>query len=285
MNPTPTQPPAIAEGYLVERWISRQDASGIAYAEYWNDKAAEAKKDWNVLDKGFGEMEAMLAVEGFAEDIRRCRQALEDWTGNPLGGQGIDLAAGCLWAVPVLFESPGISHLHCLEYSEHRLLMLGPRVLSHYGISRDRVTLVYGSFYELQLTSQSLDFVLLASAFHHADNPARLLGEIHRVLKPGGKVIVTGEPWVTLTGQYLKYIGKLILPRLIPAAMLRKLFGGRIPSRAVWPPNRENVFPVDPVLGDHLYTLGEYNELFRRAGFQYRAVPGKHMRAFILLRE
>lgn len=269
-------------GYQVEYWLSTSDAKAIAYAEYWNDETVEAKKEWNILDKGFSEMESNLASEGFAEDIRLCVRTLEQRSVTLLG-RGIDLAAGCLWAVPVVLESTKISHLHCLEFSQHRLLKLGPRILEHYETPQNLVTLVYGSFYDLRLENESLDFALLASAFHHADDPNQLLKELNRVLKPGSPVIVTGEPKVDWLGQHLKYLGKLILPRLFPKDLLIRLLG-RSPAIAAWPPNRTNVFPVDPLLGDHLYTLSEYRRMFNRNGFRCEEVSSKRMRSFLLFK-
>lgn len=271
------------DGYTVEYWLSRDDAQSIEYADYWNDEGAEAEKAWNVADKGFDTLEAYLATTGYADDIRRCAHDLAKAAGAPLAGDGIDLAAGCLWAVPVVLESERVRHIHCLEFSAHRLLKLGPRVLKHYGVAPDRVTLAYGSFYDIKRPDGSFDFALLASALHHADEPVRLLREVHRVLKPGGVVMVTGEPRVTWLGEHLKYVAKLILPRLVPAAVLQKLFG-RAPAAAAWPPTRAHVFPVHPELGDHLYTLGDYRDMFAASGFRYKELAGKNMRAFVLFR-
>lgn len=264
-------------GYAVEYWISREAAADIEYADYWNDENAEADKDWNVVATGFDRLESYLAETGYADDIRACLRALPE----PLGGRGIDLAAGCLWAVPVVLEQARIEQLYCLEFSAHRLLKLGPLVLQHYGIAPSAVRLVYGSFYDLKLADGSLDFALLASAFHHADDPARLLAEVRRILRRGGTVIITGEPRVTWLSEHLRYFARLLLPRVLPAAIMLRLFG-RIPASVAWPPSRNNVFPVHPVLGDHLYTPGEYRKLFSAAGFACREIRGKLTRAFIL---
>lgn len=263
--------------YAIEYWLSHANAKTIEYADYWNDERAEQDKEWNVLAHGFAPLEAHLTDSGFADDIRACLAALP----NPLAGNGIDLAAGCLWATPLLLSCPDVRHLYCLEYSAHRLLNLGPPVLRHYGVDPANVTLVYGSFYDLLLPNRSLDFALLASAFHHAKEPARLLAEVRRVLKPGGVAIITGEPRITWLGEHFKYFVKLLFGRLLPASLQERLFG-RVLNSVSWPPCRANVFPVDPVLGDHLYTCDEYCALFEAAGFAWKEVPSKRMRAFVL---
>jgi len=43
------------------------------------------------------------------------------------------------------------------------------------------------------LENNSVDFIFLCQAFHHADDPEKLIYEIRRVLKPDGIVIIIGE--------------------------------------------------------------------------------------------
>jgi ubiquinone/menaquinone biosynthesis C-methylase UbiE len=85
------------------------------------------------------------------------------------------MAAGNLWAVPRLLRLGTVDKIYCLEYSKHRLLQIGPAVLEYYGVPKERVVLALGSFYDLHLKNKSLDFVFMSQAFHHADDPNRLL--------------------------------------------------------------------------------------------------------------
>lgn len=54
-----------------------------------------------------------------------------------------------------------------------------------------RVPLLLGDVHRLPLATASLDTVVTASAFHHWREPERALGEIARVLKPGGRLVLT----------------------------------------------------------------------------------------------
>jgi ArsR family transcriptional regulator len=50
----------------------------------------------------------------------------------------------------------------------------------------------------------SVDLVLLSQALHHADEPRAALSEAHRILRPGGRVLLLDlrqhdEAWVTST--------------------------------------------------------------------------------------
>jgi ArsR family transcriptional regulator len=53
----------------------------------------------------------------------------------------------------------------------------------------------------LPLAADSADLALLSQALHHAKEPARVLAEAHRVLRPGGRLLVLDlrehqEAWV-----------------------------------------------------------------------------------------
>jgi SAM-dependent methyltransferase len=58
-----------------------------------------------------------------------------------------------------------------------------------------------GEIERAPLPDASVDLVLLSQALHHADDPARALAEAHRLLTPGGRVLVLdlrthGQSWV-----------------------------------------------------------------------------------------
>lgn len=66
------------------------------------------------------------------------------------------------------------------------------------------ITWKRGDLEKLPLPAASADVVLLSQALHHAADPARALSEAHRVLRPGGRVLVLDlraheEAWVHQT--------------------------------------------------------------------------------------
>ena len=240
----------------VRRWLDADQIRAIEYSEYWNDEAAERSKEWWTLEGDFGPMETYLTVQ------TTLARELEDLLAEaPPRGVGADLAAGTLWAVPRLVAH-GAEMVYAVEYSEHRLLKLGPGLLSHYGVPPERVVLCLGSFYDVRLDGDSLDFVLLAQALHHADRPDVLLGEIERVLRPGGTLYVIGEHLVDDPHVSFR---RRVAARL-PASLQLRLFGRLVP--------RSPELPVDPVLGDHVYFRRDYREMLARAGF---AVSSEHV--------
>jgi ubiquinone/menaquinone biosynthesis C-methylase UbiE len=241
--------------FEVRRWLDTEEIRGIEYSAYWNDEAAERGKEWWTLEGDFVRMEAYLAEQ------TTLGRELDDLLGEVApAGTGADLAAGTLWAVPRLVAH-GAELVYAVEYSEHRLLKLGPGLLAHYGVPPERAVLCLGSFYDLRLEDRSLDFVLLAQALHHADRPEDLLREVRRVLKPGGTLYVIGEHLVSDLSWWRRL-------RREAAASLPRTLQVRLLGRAV-PQSSELV--VDPVLGDHHYRRHDYRRMLSRAGFALRS--------------
>lgn len=242
--------------YEIRRWLAAEEIRAIEYSEYWNDEALEKQKEgfWT-LEGDFGRMETCLAEKTTV--ARELDDLLEE---VPPRGAGADLAAGTLWAVPRLVER-GAEVVYAVEYSEHRLLKLGPGLLAHYGVPTERAVLCLGSFYDLRLEDASLDFVLLAQALHHADRPEALLREARRVLKPGGTLYVIGEHLIAEPprGRRLMLAAAAHLPAFVQVRLL-----GRIVPKA-------SELPADPVLGDHYYRRRDYHRMLAAAGFSLRS--------------
>ena len=183
----------IMKGFEVQYWLLPSDIKQMEYSEYWNNEEFEKNKAWYVLDGDFAKMAKHLEDAGLAHQLQQCLTFLKNTLNQPLRGVGADLAAGNLWVIPYLIKEGKVEKIYAVEYSQHRLLKLGPKVLQHYKVPQDKVVFCLGSFYQLKLPNHSLDFVLLSSAFHHADRPHSLLAEIQRVLKPDGRCLIIGE--------------------------------------------------------------------------------------------
>jgi SAM-dependent methyltransferase len=64
------------------------------------------------------------------------------------------------------------------------------------------ITWKRGEIERVPLPDASVDLALLSQALHHADHPVRALEEAHRILRPGGRVLILDlrdhrESWVT----------------------------------------------------------------------------------------
>lgn len=108
----------------------------------------------------------------------------------------------------------------------------------------------------------------MSQAFHHADYPDKLLNEISRVLKPGGIVIIIGEEYMNLMQRRLKNVVRYILSSFLPNKLQIMIFG-RIFNKGKLFASRAELFPDDPILGDHYYSCHEYHDMFTSHGFSY----------------
>jgi len=268
--------------YEAVEWLS--DTDRLRYADYWNDEAEERRKPFWVLDGDFQRMEAYLNEIGLPAQMEEAVRVARARFGRGVDGIGVDLGAGSLWAVPHMFRLGAVDHVYCVEYSRHRLLKLGPAVLDHYGVSPDRVTLALGDVHQLRLTDKSIDFVFLSAAFHHSDNPGVLLSEIRRVLRPSGIVIVIGEH-IADPGLHdrIRHVTKFFVSRALPAGIQQRLFGRSLNVVRLIP-RAEDLLACDDRLGDHVYTLAGYRQLFAAGGFNSETLRQREwvFQAFVL---
>lgn len=257
--------------WKIEQWLTDALLENLATSDYWNDEEVEASKEWNIVDGDFTKLELHLESIGLNRDLDKCVRVLDAQFSRRVSGVGIDLAAGNLWAAPYLLRIPNVHQLFALEFSRHRLLKLGPALLDHYQVTADRITLVLGSFYDLKLENASIDFVFMSSAFHHADDPNRLLREISRVLKRTGVVIIIGEQIVDVRKERLKHAIKFVISKTTPSILQLNLFGKLLSANSLIKSEAE-IFKADPILGDQLYTDAEYASMFSTHGFTFKNI-------------
>ena len=79
-----------------------------------------------------------------------------------------------------------------LDTSEEMLAELGRRIEAS-GMAN--ITALRSREYEFPLATGTADLVILSTVLHEVDEPGRLLGEISRILRPGGRLgIVEWQP-------------------------------------------------------------------------------------------
>lgn len=224
-----------------------QDLSGAAdqYAPYWNDAAEESKKKGFQVDQPGGKaaLERYLRRSGLLRQLQIALRSL------PVRGVGADLAAGTCWASAILSKLPEVAEIQAVDYSENRILRLAAKTIAALDGIPSKIRPRVGSFYDTGIGSAELDFCLLSQAFHHADDPLRLLGEVMRILKPGGAILMIGENPV---------------PVWWKGARLAKFCWGhrRLPRTFA------ELYPADARTGDHYYRRCDYHQVFKRAGIR-----------------
>lgn len=154
-----------------------------------------------------------------------------------------------------------IKEMQFLEFSYHRIAKIAHLLLEHYKIPDDKVKLILGSFYEIKCPDETMDFVLLSQALHHAAEVERLLSEIHRVLKKNGVAIIIGE-------QRCGY--KLVIYKMLQR--WRDIMFGNRQSKNILLYKQSGCLSLDSELGDRLYSLGSYRKMFQRNKFKYKRI-------------
>jgi ubiquinone/menaquinone biosynthesis C-methylase UbiE len=117
---------------------------------------------------------------------------------------------------------------------------------------KGRVEFREGNIRSLPVPDQSLDFAVSSMSLHHWSDPERGLAEIHRVVKPGGQVLLFDMRRDSRLFFYM--LMKFATAIVMPAAM-RKL--------------KE---PMGSILAS--YTLMEVNELFASSPFKTFKIKG-----------
>jgi|TARA_B100001964_G_C14153306_1_gene563111 ubiquinone/menaquinone biosynthesis C-methylase UbiE len=241
--------------YKKSFWMDKTDLSQIRTFEYWNNKDIESQKIWSIPNDDFGLLEKKFLSKGLFQQFKALTHDI-----NFSGLTGASLASGnCILESFIIHHTnQKIDKLYCLEMSEHRIHHYAPKILHHYRINSDQVELCLGSFYGLRLENNSLDFILLSQAFHHADDPNKLLKEINRVMKDEGYIIIIGE-------HYFKFniVAKRSLKYLLKFILNYKNFRNNNNLIPKW----IDLFPPSIRKGDIHYSKYEYINTFKTEGF------------------
>ncbi|MEI7532002.1 MAG: methyltransferase domain-containing protein [Betaproteobacteria bacterium] len=111
----------------------------------------------------------------------------------------------------------GFPQLDCLSENRipNRWLMLMPNEY----VSKDRAIgatpICHASIYDLPFANESLDLIALPHILEFAANPHEALREIHRVLRPEGRIVISGFNPISLWG-LRQYCGRLINRPFLP---------------------------------------------------------------------
>lgn len=234
----------------VDQWLSDDALEQIYSAAYWNDIEEEKKKEWWIADGNYERCMGYLKHAGLLDEWAIVEKwMLELSSHNHL--RVADLAAGIGWTSALFSRLNNVAEVHATEISRHRLTNLLPYAVDMLNGSPEKIKRYLGSFYDLGFDAESMDVVFLSQAFHHADQPLKLLTEIDRVTRRGGVIFLSGE----------NYIG----PKALTKRLIKTILGQR---KICF--NFHELFPPDDITGDHYYRLSDYYMFFRLLGYKLR---------------
>jgi ubiquinone/menaquinone biosynthesis C-methylase UbiE len=173
---------------------------------------------------------------------------------RPLTGYGIELGAGCGLLSAVVAKNPRVQGILALEVCEKMVELVIPKVsASILGRESWKVVPVAGSFDDIGLPDNSLDFAIEIDSLHHSGNLGRTLNECARVLKPGGIL-------VCLDRCHPNSVTDAEVEEMLNREYSREFLSG-------------NHYPPDVSLtrrnnGEHEYRMFEWERSFQAGGFR-----------------
>jgi SAM-dependent methyltransferase len=231
----------------VQVWLSDADLRSVYSSAYWNDVQEEQKKDFWIEDGNYDKCRRYLESTQLLAEYFQAERFIDDMGGDRL--EIADLAAGIGWTSALLSKIARVATVHSVEISKHRLERLFPHCAAMFDAHTEKIRRYIGSFYDVKIRPESIDVVFLSHAFHHADKPMKLLVECDRILKPGGRIIVVGEPRIGAAAILLRFVSTLL-------------------RRRRYVPDFRRLFPPDALLGDHYYRHADYKTMFNAMGYE-----------------
>jgi ubiquinone/menaquinone biosynthesis C-methylase UbiE len=242
-------------------WITENEIDNIFSGKYWNNEESEKNKAFYILD---GNTNKLIDYLNYQTTYLREFESVIKFSkelGLTIKGVGLDIAAGVCWTTALLSKIASLKKIYAIEISKHRLLKIAPLVFDLFKAETDRIIRVIGSFYDIKLPNESIDFALMSQAFHHAHKPDLLLREIYRVLKPGGFILLIGEEPVYAYDIIIKYT-KNIIKYMFPNITYKSK-----PINKIIPKFKE-MFAPDEVTGDHYYLIKDYYNIFNNNRYE-----------------
>jgi SAM-dependent methyltransferase len=176
----------------------------------------------------------------------------------------LDLACGGGWLTGLLTRNPRVGRVVAWDSSMTFLRSVLPETVALVGGDMSKVERICGEFTPLLLPDDSVDLVVLASAFHHCPDPDTLLAEFTRVLKSGGAAVLLNElPYGV--GSMIRWIATTGMAAAVNAATTRVTLDkpGHLGAHHIL---------YDEALGDRALTRSQWQRLFAKHAFRVESV-------------
>ncbi len=128
--------------------------------------------------------------------LKQRREALvmRSLGGEVSGGRALEIGCGRGVGINIIFELFRPSYIEAFDIDPDQVLLAGRTISGRHG---DRVKIYEGSALEIASPDGSFDAVFDFGVLHHIPGADRAIGEISRVLKPGGRFFFM-EPLASL---------------------------------------------------------------------------------------
>jgi len=131
------------------------------------------------------------------ETMRKIRQSLPE----VFRGKIIEIGAGTGIVTSELSKFPEVERIYCMDYDQDTVEKLMPLVQWSLDANIKKITRVIGSYNNIKC-EEEFDAIIAVGALHHSEDLDKTLRECFRVLKPGGRFIISDY---CLTGTLTQY--------------------------------------------------------------------------------
>jgi SAM-dependent methyltransferase len=91
----------------------------------------------------------------------------------------------------LLSKKGKVNNVYALEFDLFSIQDLMPKVFSALDADTTKIQPTLGSYDDIKLQDNSLDFIFGMGAMHHSQNLFKTYKELYRVLKPGGRILLS----------------------------------------------------------------------------------------------
>ena len=109
-------------------------------------------------------------------------------------GRMLEIGAGSAWFSAELSKLPSVVEIIATDASARLLKQQAPKVFKLLHAHAAKITRMPADFGKLDFPPNHFDVVVCADALNRAVNMLRVIREVRRVLKPGGKFVAIREP-------------------------------------------------------------------------------------------
>jgi ubiquinone/menaquinone biosynthesis C-methylase UbiE len=233
-------------GRLIEEWIDSGKLSEIPEI-----------KSRSLIARANSSHEPSVIVQKYTrltlEETKRFLRYVLEALGVDLRGVGVELGAGVGGISNSLLSLyPDIEKIYAVEIVPDVVRLLQEKVTKHEN-NESRLIPVIGSFDELRLPDESVDFIIELDSLHHANDINATLREAARILKPGGIVVAFDR----MNPNALTVAQRDFMLNVEYGEQLKKEYGLPLDTRLT---RRLN--------GEHEITESEWRAAFKQAGLQ-----------------
>ena len=233
-----------------EYWLKDDELKNIYTSDLWNNSEIEKKKEWWILDNDYNKLWTYLNISKLYQDYIASEKKIKNLISN--NSVIVDLAAGIGWTSALLSKLDKVDNVNCVEISKHRLNLLCPKAIEMFNGEPKKIKRYIGSFYSTKFENEIADVVFMCQAFHHANEPFKLLKETYRILKKNGVVIMIGEPAKNLFKTFKRFIYFIVKYKKIT-----------FDFKELFPPHKSQ--------GDHFHRLSDYYSMSKAEGFSCKS--------------